>query len=113
MYTAKSDLIKEKVQELMCDLWQSKFHNTEYEPVERNIFEENIKQTWDTIVKALEGMVEIGEINDKMANLEEENDDLINENADLIDRNYTLTEENERLKEILHNVIEAVNVTWS
>lgn len=101
----KDEFILGQVQELMCELWQTKFVDTDYSVAARNIFEADMKKMWNDIESALDAMVEVDEINDTMCVLEEEN-------ADLINKNYELTEENERLKAKLTEISKVVNDTW-
>lgn len=108
----KSDFILDQTQELMCELWQARYVDQPSSAVERNIFEADMKKIWNDIELALEAMVEIGEVNDAMCELEEENAMLENDITDLINRNYDLAQENERLKAKLEEISKVVNDTW-
>lgn len=108
----KSDFILGQVQELMCELWQTKYIDQPSSAAKRNIFEANMKKMWDDIEEALEAMVEIGEVNDSLAEMEDDICKLEDECDRLKDRNSELTEENEKLWDRLKEISKVVNDTW-
>ena len=99
--------VKEIIIDLITRAWQAE---KEYyiNAGERNVREAELADIYyelDEKIGALEQKT-LGEYEEEIEELEEENGELISRNADL-------AEENCKLREILTNVSEAVNVTWS
>ena len=113
----------------MEQLYNAKgFNDLKCNPLERNLFEAEMKEIWEDVeAHTVLYTDEREEYEDEIASLKADIDDLKdyndglhenikmleNDKVDLIDRNFDLKLENDKLWEILHNVSEAVNVTWS
>lgn len=125
--------VKDIIIEWIYEIYKLKnFNNV----AERNIWEAEVKEKWDRLdsligkldpktredyeeeIDCLEG--ELDNLREDMRMLIERRDELFELNDQyeedikcLEERNFDLQEENEKLKTILTNVSEAVNVTWS
>ena len=91
----------------MQQLYEAKgFDNLDCNPLERNIFEAEMKELWED--------VEAHTIlyTDEREEYEEEIESLKADINDLIDRNYDLKQENDKLWEKLKSISKAVNDTW-
>lgn len=110
---------KEKVQsiikDLMEQLYEAKdFNNLHCNPLERNIFEAEMKELWEDAESSLElAPDEREEYEAQFEDLEERLARVESDNVDLIDRNYDLNEEKERYWERLQEISKVVNDTWS
>lgn len=106
--------IKSIIKDLMEQLYEAKgFDDLRCNPLERNIFEAEMKALWEDIEPHIMLHTdEREEYEEEIENLREENQILQNDKVDLIDRNYNLNEENNKLREILSIVSQAVNGPW-
>lgn len=113
--------VKSSIKDLMEQLYKTKgFDNLNCNPLERNIFEAEMKELWENIETYIilypddreEYEEEIEDLKDQLEALKERNEMLENDNTDLIDRNYDLNEENDKLKERLGMISKVVNDTW-
>lgn len=125
---ANKEKIKSIIKDLMQQLYEAKgFDDLRCNPLERNIFEAEMKGLWEDVeahtmlyndereeyeVKIENLKADIDNLKDHNDNLREENQILQNDKVDLIDRNYNLNEENNKLREILSIVSQAVNGPW-
>ena len=111
---ANKEKVKSIVKDLMEQLYKAKgFDNLDCNPLERNMFEAEMKDLWEDIEASLE--LTSDEREDYEAQLEDLEERLArveNDNTDLIDRNYDLKQENDKLWEGLKNISKAVNDTW-
>ena len=103
--------VKEIIIDLMTELYVAKGY-TDISLVqfvgERNAFEARMKDTYDKL-DALIGACDQATEED----YEEEIESLEEQVGELASRNEDLSDENFRLRQILTNVSEAVNVTWN
>lgn len=105
---ANKEKVKDIVKFLMEQLYDAKgFNNFNYIPLERNIFEKEMKDLWEE----LEGHVAL--FTDEREEYEEKIEDLEDQVGELISRNEDLAEENTLLKDRLDKISEVVNDTWS
>lgn len=106
--------VKSSIKDLMQQLYKAKgFDNLDCNPLERNIFEAEMKELWEDIETYIILYAdEREEYEEKIENLEGRLEIAEFDNIDLTDRNYYLAQENDKLKEILGKVSEAVNDTW-
>ena len=118
---ANKEKVKSIIKDLMEQLYEAKgFNNLDCNPLERNIFDAEMKELWEDIETHVafctdereEYEEEIEDLKDQIEALKERNEMLENDNTDLIDRNYDLNEENEKLKERLSMISKVVNDTW-
>lgn len=125
---ANKERIKSIIKDLMEQLYEAKgFNNLDCNPLERHIFEAEMKDLWEDVeVHSIlytdereEYEEEIESLKADIDDLKDYNDDLREEiqilqgdNADLIDINYDLKQENDKLWERLKNISEVVNDTW-
>ena len=114
--------VQNTIKDLMQQLYEAKgFDNLHCNPLERNIFEAEMKELWEEVEahamlytdEREEYEEEIEDLKDQLEALKERNEMLASDNADLIDRNYDLREENDKLKERLGMISKVVNDTWS
>ena len=104
---ANKEKVKSIIKDLMQQLYAAKgFDNLDCNPLERNIFEAEMKELWED--------VEAHTIlyTDEREEYEEEIESLKADIDDLINRNYDLKQENDKLWEKLKNISKAVNDTW-
>lgn len=125
---ANKERIKSIIKDLMKQLYEAKgFDNLRCNPLERNIFEAEMKELWEDVEahsvlytdereeyeEEIESLkADIDDLKDYNDGLRERNEMLENDNTDLIDRNYDLNEENDKLKERLGMISKVVNETW-
>ena len=126
---ANKEKVKSIIKDLMEQLYEAKgFNDLHCNPLERNIFEAEMKDLWEDIeAHVVLYTDEREEYEEEIENLKADIDDLKDyndglrekiqmleyDNADLIDRNYDLKLENDKLWEGLKNISKAVNDTWS
>lgn len=126
---ANKEKVKSIIKDLMQQLYEVKsFNNLDCNPLERNIFEAEMKKLWEDVEvhsilytdereeyeEEIEDLkADIDDLKDYNDHIRERNEMLESDNADLIDRNYDLSQENDKLREILSVVSKAVNDTWS
>lgn len=126
---ANKGKVKSIIKDLMEQLYDAKgFNDLHCNPLERNIFEAEMKELWEDVEAHVilytdereEYEEEIESLKADIDDLKDYNDDLRekiqmleNDNADLIDRNYDLKLENDKLWEGLKNIGKVVNDTWS
>lgn len=125
---ANREKVKSIIKDLMEQLYKAKgFDNLDCNPLERNIFEAEMKDLWEDVEahiilytdereeyeEEIESLkADIDDLKDYNDGLREKIQMLENDNADLIDRNYDLKQKNDKLREILSTVSKAVNDTW-
>lgn len=106
--------VKSIIKDLMEQLYIAKgFDNLRCNPLERNIFEAEMKDLWKDVEASLalppdereEYEEEIEALEDKLSYVEGRYDELA-------DRNCDLAEENEKLWERLKEISKVVNDTW-
>ena len=105
---ANKEKVKSIIKDLMQRLYEAKgFDNLHCNPLERNIFEAEMKELWED--------VETHSVlyTDEREDYEEEIESLKADIDDLIDRNYDLAQENAKLWERLGEISKVVNDTWS
>ena len=111
---ANKEKVKSIIKDLMEQLYKAKgFDNLHCNPLERNIFEVEMKELWEEVELSL--ALAPDEREDYEAQIEDLEERLAmaeNDETDLINRNYDLAEENDKLREILSAVSKAVNDTW-
>ena len=126
---ANKEKVKSIIKDLMQQLYKAKgFDNLNCSPLERNIFEAEMKDLWEDVEahsilytdereeyeEEIESLkADIDDLKDYNDHIRERNEMLESDNTDLIDRNYDLSQENNKLREILSVVSKAVNDTWS
>lgn len=126
---ANKEKIKSIIKDLMQRLYEAKgFNDLHCNPLERNIFEAEMKELWEDVEahsvlytdereeyeEEIESLkADIDDLKDYNDGLREKIQMLDNDNADLIDRNYDLKQENDKLWEGLKNISKVVNDTWS
>ena len=126
---ANKEKVKEIVKDLMERLYAEKgFNSLNCNPLERNIFEAEMKELWEDIEthtilytdEREEYEEEIESLKADIDDLKDYNDDLHerirmleDDKTDLIDRNYDLKQENEKLWDKLKEISKVVNDTWS
>ena len=104
---ANKEKVKNIIKNLMQRLYEAKgFDNLHCDPLERNMFEAEMKYLWEE--------VETHTVlyTDEREEYEEEIESLKADIDNLIDRNYDLNEENDKLKERLGMISKVVNDTW-
>ena len=107
---ANKEKIKSIIKDLMKQLYEAKdFDNLPCNPLDRNIFEAEMKDLWEEVEAFLELTEDYAA---QIENLEERLETAEYDNIDLIDNNYILAQENDKLREILGKISEAVNDTW-
>ena len=111
---ANKEKVKSIIKDLMEQLYEAKsFNNLNYNPLERNIFEAEMKELWEDIEAFLElAPDEKEEYEAQIEDLEEDLAIAENDNTDLINRNYDLAQENMKLWERLGEISKVVNDTW-
>ena len=126
---ANKEKVKSIIKDLMEQLYKAKgFNNLHCNPLERNIFEAEMKELWEDVEahsvlytdEREEYEEEIESLKADIDDLKDYNDDLRekiqmleNDNADLIDRNYDLNKEKEKYWERIQKISKVVNDTWS
>lgn len=114
--------VQNTIKDLMQQLYKAKgFDNLHCNPLERNIFEAEMKELWEDVDAHImlghdereEYVEEIEDLKDQLEALKERNEMLESDNADLIDRNYDLNEEKEKYWERIQKISKVVNDTWS
>ena len=119
---ANKEKVKSIIKDLMEQLYNAKgFNDLRCNPLERNIFEAEMKELWEDVEAHValytdereEYEEEIEDLKDQLEAFKERNEMLESDNADLIDRNYDLREENDKLKDRLSMISKVVNDTWS
>ena len=96
------------VKDLMEQLYEAKgFNDLKCNPLERNLFEAEMQKIWDEFDSHT--ML----YTDEREEYEDEIEDLEEQVGELASRNEDLSDENFRLRQILTNISEAVNVTWN
>ena len=107
---ANKEKIKSIIKDLMQRLYEAQgFNDLHCNPLERNIFEAEMKELWEDVEAFLELTEDYAA---QIENLEERLETAEYDNIDLIDNNYNLAQENDKLREILGKISEAVNDTW-
>ena len=107
---ANKEKVKSIIKDLMEQLYKANgFDNLNCNPLERNIFEAEMKDLWEEVEAFLELTEDYAA---QIENLEERLETAEYDNIDLIDNNYNLAQENDKLREILGKISEAVNDTW-
>ena len=125
---ANKEKIKSIIKDLMEQLYQAKgFDNLHCNPLERNIFEAEMKELWEEVEahsilytdereeyeEEIESLkADIDDLKDYNDGLHEKIQMLEDDNTDLIDRNYDLAQENAKLWERLGEISKVVNDTW-
>ena len=125
---ANKEKIKSIIKDLMQRLYEAKgFDNLHCNPLERNIFEAEMKELWEDVEahsvlytdereeyeEEIESLkADIDDLKDYNDGLREKIQMLDYDNEDLIDRNYVLNIENDKLKERLGMISKVVNDTW-
>ena len=125
---ANKEKVKNIIKDLMQQLYEAKgFDNLHCNPLERNIFEAEMKELWEDVEahtmlytdereeyeEEIENLkADIDDLKDYNDHIRERNEMLESDNADLIDRNYDLNAENDKLKERLGMISKVVNDTW-
>ena len=125
---ANKEKVKNIIKNLMQRLYKAKgFNNLHCDPLERNMFEAEMKYLWEELEahvmlytdereeyeEEIESLkADIDDLKDYNDHIRERNAMLENDNTDLIDRNYDLNEENDKLKEKLGMISKVVNDTW-
>ena len=105
---ANKEKVKEIVKDLIEQLYDAKgFNSFNYNPLERNIFEEGMKDLWEELE------CHIALFTDEREEYEEKIEDLEDQVGELASRNEDLAEENTLLKDRLDKISEVVNSTWS
>ena len=120
--------VKSSIKNLMQQLYKAKgFDSLDYDPLERNIFEAEMKYLWEEVEahtilytdereeyeEEIENLkADIDDLKDYNDHIRERNEMLESDNAELIDRNYDLKLENDKLKERLGMISKVVNDTW-
>ena len=106
--------IKSIIKDLMEQLYTAKgFDNLRCNPLERNIFEAEMKDLWEDIEAYLAlAPDEREEYEGEIEELEGRVDELTDRNYELTDRNFELVEENNKLWERLKEISKVVNDTW-
>ena len=106
--------VKSIIKDLMEQLYIAKgFDNLRCNPLERNIFEAEMKDLWEDVEASLalapdereEYEEEIEALEDKLSYVEGRYDELA-------DRNFDLAEENEKLWHRIKEISKVVNDTW-
>ena len=121
--------VKSIIKDLMQQLYKAKgFDNLNCNPLERNIFEAEMKELWEDVEahsilytdereeyeEEIESLkADIDDLKDYNDHIRERNEMLESDNTDLRDRNWDLKQENDKLWERLKNISEGVNDTWS
>lgn len=111
---SNKEKVKSIVKDLMEQLYKAKgFNNLYCNPLERNIFEAEMKELWEEAESFLELAPDDREDYEaQLEDLEERLARLESDNIDLIDRNYDLAQENAKLWERLGEISKVVNDTW-
>lgn len=125
---ANKEKVKSSIKNLMQQLYEAKgFNNLDCNPLERNIFEVEMKELWEEVEahsvlytdereeyeEEIESLkADIDDLKDYNDNLREEIQILQGDNTDLIDKNYDLRQENDKLWERLKDISKVVNDTW-
>jgi len=125
---ANKEKVKSIIKDLMQQLYEAKgFNNLDCNPLERNIFEAEMKDLWEDVEahtilytdereeyeEEIESLkADIDDLKDYNDHIRERNEILESDNTDLIDRNYDLQLENDKLWEKLKNISKVVNDTW-
>lgn len=118
---ANKEKVKNIIKNLMQRLYEAKgFNNLHCDPLERNMFEAEMKYLWEEVEAHVilytdereEYEEEIESLKADIDDLKERNEMLESDNAELIDINYDLVEENHKLKEGLKEISKVVNDTW-
>ena len=105
---ANKEKVKSIIKDLMEQLYEAKgFNDLHCNPLERNIFEAEMKDLWEDV----EAHTVL--YTDEREEYEEEIESLKADIDDLIDRNYDLAQENAKLWERLGEISKVVNDTWS
>ena len=111
---ANKEKVKSIIKNLMEQLYKAKgFDNLDCNPLERNIFEAEMKELWEDVEAFLE--LAPDDRADYEAQIEDFEERLViaeNDNTDLINRNYDLAQENMKLWERLGEISKVVNDTW-
>ena len=108
---ANKEKVKSIIKDLMKQLYEAKdFDNLPCNPLDRNIFEAEMKDLWEEVEAFLELTEDYAA---QIENLEERLETAEYDNIDLIDRNYTLAQENVKLWDRLGEISKVVNDTWS
>jgi chromosome segregation ATPase len=125
---ANKEKVRSIIKDLIEQLYEAKgFNNLDCNPLERNMFEAEMKELWEeaeshVILYAdqreeyeeeIENLkADIDDLKDCNDGLRERNEMLESDNTNLIDTNYELKEENDKLWERLKNISKVVNDTW-
>lgn len=105
---ANKEKVKSIIKDLMEQLYEAKgFNNLDCNPLERNIFEAEMKDLWE------DAETHVALYTDEREEYEEEIENLKADIDDLKDHNDSLREENEVLWERLKEISKVVNDTWS
>ena len=108
---ANKEKVKSIIKDLMKQLYEAKdFDNLPCNPLDRNIFEAEMKDLWEEVEAFLELTEDYAA---QIENLEERLETAEFDNIDLIDRNYYLAQENVKLWDRLGEISKVVNDTWS
>ena len=126
---ANKEKVKSIIKDLMEQLYEAKgFNDLHCNPLERNIFEAEMKELWEDVEahsilytdEREEYEEEIESLKADIDDLKDYNDDLRekiqmleSDSADLIDRNYELAPENMRLWQRISDISKVVNDTWN
>ena len=107
---ANKEKVKSIIKDLMKQLYEAKdFDNLPCNPLDRNIFEADMKELWEQ----LEAFLELTEDYEaQIEDLKERLEIAEYDNIDLIDNNYALAQENVKLWDRLGEISKVVNDTW-
>lgn len=126
---ANKEKVKNIIKDLMHQLYKAKgFDNLDCNPLERNIFEAEMKELWEDVeVHSILYTDEREEYEEEIENLKADIDDLKDyndglkerilqldeKNTELATQNYDLACEKKKLWDKLQEVSKVVNDTWS
>lgn len=119
---ANKEKVKSIIKDLMEQLYEAKgFNNLHCNPLERNIFEAEMKDLWEDIEAHVtlytdereEYEEKIEALEDERNSLQERILQLDEENTELATQNYDLACEKKKLWDKLQEISKVVNDTWS
>ena len=112
---ANKEKVKSIIKDLMEQLYKAKgFNDLHCNPLERNIFEAEMKELWENVeAHIVLGHDEREEYEEKIEDLEDRLSYAEGKADELADRNCELCEENEKLWDRLKEISKVVNDTWN
>ena len=112
---ANTAKVKSIIKDLMEQLYNAKgFNDLHCNPLERNIFEAEMKELWENVeAHIVLGHDEREEYEEKIEDLEDRLSYAEGKADELADRNCELCEENEKLWDRLKEISKVVNDTWN